>query len=133
MATYLTDKRNTSPAACRNCGMMARPGQLVRGERWDYDWDNPDEDAQGSIQVLMESWWEHPAARIECIEESLRMGHNYEFIRAVAQDNSQPTDVRERARTAYNEMVEAMRGIARANDLAARENGYGVSGGPRGE
>lgn len=121
---------NTQPVDCAHCGATCAPGTAERVENWDYDWDDPDEDAQGSAQVMLAAWWQHPVGP-ECVREAIRTGHNDRFLAEALRDRSLPDDVRAEAREALRKTAEVMQAMARADDMAARERGWGVIGGPR--
>lgn len=131
MATYF-EGNNTEPARCRDCGRELKAGEGVVYSLWDYDWDDPDTDAQGSITVELERYTLCENAT-ECAERVVERGTNIAALRKVAQDYENCNDeLIARARAILAEYSRTMQDLAHSADLAARESGYGAIGGYHG-
>jgi len=131
MAKYF-EGNNTQPTRCRDCGQQLGVGEGVVYSVWDYDWDDPDTDAQGSITVEMERYTICCNAT-ECAERVVERGTNIVALRKVAQNYENCNDeLIARARAILAEYSLTMQDLARGADMAARESGYGAIGGHHG-
>ncbi len=122
---------NTVVVRCAHCGADCAAGTAQHYEEWGYNWDDDDEDAQGSVQVKLNEWWQHPVGP-ECVREAIRTGHNDQWLASILRDERIPADLRDEARETLRRTAEVSQSVARANDAAAREQGWGVIGRPRG-
>ena len=131
----------TEPQTCHNCGGTIRPGWGQRVEEWDYNWDNPDENKQGSVKVKIGEWHQCGLG-VDCIENACQSGHNLQFLRDIATGKIKDADGdllsktwQTMARDAYNGFARQIRelayGIASQYDGAMREAGFGAIGGGR--
>lgn len=73
---------NKTTVLCANCGAECAPGTAEHYEERGYDWDNPDEDAQGSVMVTLADWYQHPVGP-ECVRAAIHTGHNDRFWRPI--------------------------------------------------
>lgn len=131
MATY-HEGNNAQPTTCRDCGRQLGVGKGIVYSVWDYDWDNPDTNAQGSITVEMERYTLCDNAT-ECAERVIQNGTNIAALRAIVADRENYNeDMITRARAILVDYSRLMQDQAHAADLAAREAGYGAIGGYHG-
>jgi hypothetical protein len=124
--------KNTQPALCRDCEQQLSVGEGIVYSVWDYDWDDPDTDAQGSITVEMERYTLCENAT-ECAERIVERGTNIAALRKIVQDRENyDAELRTRAREILVEYSRTAQELARGADMAAREAGYGAIGGYHG-
>lgn len=130
MATYLEGK-NAKPAVCRDCGQKIGVGEGVVYSVWDYDWDDPDTDVQGSITVEIGRYTLCYNATA-CAERVIERGTNIAALRAIVNDRENHSDdMIVRARTILAEYANVARELNKSRDYAAREAGWGAIGGGR--
>lgn len=128
MTTY-NEGYNTKPAVCRDCGCKLNVGEGLAYSVWDYDWDNPDTDAQGSIMVEMERYTLCYNAT-ECGERVIERGTNIAALRAIVNDREGYNDeMQAQARAILAEYSRIRQELMHGADLAARESGWGAIGG----
>ena len=105
---------------CRNCG--ATEGLIAISDG--YDWDSNNELASCVPQTI------HICEMAgECADRVIEQGSNIEALGAIARDTEnyfaeQVAAARER----IHEMSELAQAVARGDDAAAREQGYGAIG-----
>lgn len=121
--------QNTRKATCRDCDRRLEPGEGLVYEVWDYPWDGSD--AEGSIMKKLESYTICQNRTI-CARRVVEQGNNIEVLRRIARDYENLGELATEAKRILAEYRDVVLGIARANDAAAREGGWGVIGGPRG-
>ncbi len=112
---------------CRKCGATEKEaGQFGMIPVYDYDWDSDDDTALSVSRVVG-----HTCADAGgCAERNIKFGHSPEALREIIKDRENySTDTRERANKTLREMSETARMVARGQDAAAREMGYGTIGG----
>ena len=112
---------------CTKCGATeTEAGQFGMIETVDYDWDS-DDDTALSVQRVTG----HTCADASvCAERNIQGGYNPEALREIVRDAEHYSlRMREDAREALREMSETARMMARGQDAAAREIGYGAIGG----
>lgn len=131
MATY-SEGNNTHAAVCRDCGQKLNGGEGIVYSVWDYDWDDPDTDAQGSITVEMERYTLCYHAT-ECAERVIEQGTNITALRSIVRDRENHNDdMIARARAILAEYSGIRQEQMHGADLAAREAGWGAIGGYHG-
>jgi hypothetical protein len=109
---------------CKFCGSTGDSFGLL--EIRDYDWDSDDDDALSVSRVVG-----HRCANVsDCARRIVEQGTNVEGLRMVAADRENMGDLADQARQILREMSELAQQIARSQDLAAREAGWGAIGGP---
>lgn len=132
MATH-DEGVNTKPATCRDCGQALEIGQGNVYSIFDYDWDNPDTNAQGSVMVEMDRY-ALCANATQCAERVIERGTNFAALLAILHDTEHyPAELRTKARAILADYSRITQDIQHAADLTAREAGYGAIGGYRGQ
>ena len=131
-------KITTKPETCHNCGDEIEIGRGQHVEEWGYPWDGSD--TEGSITEKLDEWYVHFQG-VECLRAACACGCNMQYLRDVAtgRDRVDGQDAwgkqwRDMARAAYNAHAKSNRElaemIARGEEGAMREAGWGVIGGP---
>lgn len=120
---------NMAPATCENCGQHLATGEGLVYEVWDYPWDGSD--GEGSIMQMMDRYTICQHAT-DCARRVVEHGTNLQALRQVARDREHLGEMATQARAILNEWAAWQREEARTDDLCAREDGWGVIGGPRG-
>jgi len=116
---------NTHQATCRDCGQHLEPGQGIVFSVWGYPWDGSD--GEGSITAELERYT-LCLYRGPCVERIVAQGTNLAALRTVAQDYENFGDLATQARRILAEYRQLAIDQARAEELAAREDGYGAIG-----
>ena len=130
METGWTGKRNQYAGTCRNCGARVEPGEGWLYAFSYYDWDNSDEDVQGSILQTRHEVGCYNAT--DCAQRVVEQGTNLRALREVAGNYEHLGELATQARAILHEWAEITQTKAITADLVAREAGWGVIGGPRG-
>lgn len=129
------EERNTKPQTCHNCGGTIEPMRGQRVEEWDYPWDGSD--TEGSIARKLGEWHVHFDGDEGCMKAACASGHNLDFLRGLAHNSDLSQTWRDMARTAYNAHIKGNRElaemIARGEEGAMREAGWGGIGGSQGQ
>lgn len=126
MSTTITGKPNQKPGYCRDCNSRLEPGQGILVEISYYDWDNPDSDVAGSIlQCRYEVCCQNAT---QCARRVVEQGTNTAALRHIARDFEHLGELANQAKAILAEYAELAQQQAVANDLAAREAGYGAIG-----
>lgn len=120
---------NTQLATCENCGQQLAAGEGLVYEVWDYPWDGSD--GEGSITQMVDRYTICQMAT-DCARRVVAQGTNLRALRQVARDYENLGELATQAREILNEWAAWRREEARTADLVAREDGWGVIGGPRG-
>jgi len=107
---------------CQMCG--ERNPEFGFTEITGYDWDSDDEMATSVSQVL----GHRCASRPDCARRVIASGYSIEALHEIAYDRENLGELADQARQVIHELAEAYREIARGEDMAARENGYGAIG-----
>ncbi len=124
--------KNTKPGTCRDCGQTIGIGEGVVYSVMDYDWDDPDTNAQGSIMVEISRYMLCYNAT-QCAERVVERGTYIPALRTVAYDTENVSpELRAKARAILADYAKLFQEMQMGEDYAARENGYGVIGGHRG-
>lgn len=122
---------NVTVEKCRDCNCQLPPGSGIVYEVWGYNWDDPDENAQGSITVKLDRYVLCRNATT-CAERVVATGTHIDALRRVAQDRENLGDLADRARTILVDIAQIQQQLCLGDDLTARESGYGAIGGYRG-
>lgn len=120
---------NRTTEYCHNCGEELNPGQGTTYERWGYPWNGSD--TEGSVQVCQDRYTVCMMAT-DCARRVVERGSDIWALRQVAADYENLGDLATQARAILGEWRDTMQAIARGEDMAAREDGYGAIGGCRG-
>jgi hypothetical protein len=114
---------------CRYCGTET-PDEWGFREVWGYDWDSNDEMALSEQRLQG-----YECAMVtDCAQRIVEQGSNIEGLRMILENREYIfTEIVEAAREQIRELSQMARELSRTADLVARENGYGVIGGMRGE
>lgn len=113
---------------CRRCGAEAPERGLreIRG----YDWDAVDrgDDDEMTLSVMVTLGYECRWVT-DCARRVVEQGTNVVALRAVARDYENLGELATQAREILRQLSRMSQEVARAEDAAAREMGYGVIGG----
>jgi len=130
MNTKFTGRPNLYAGECRDCSAHLNPNEGLLVAISYYDWDNPNEDEQGSI--LQTRYEVRCIYRTECAGRVVAQSTNLCALRAVATDYENLGHLATEAQRILAEYAELAHQQAHAADLAAREAGWGVIGGYHG-
>lgn len=107
---------------CQDCGTDGDAMGLM--PIWGYDWES-DDDTALSIQQIVGHRCVNGSY---CAERVVASGTNAQALGQVARNYENVGDLATQARTILRDWAELSREIARADDAAAREDGWGAMG-----